>query len=625
MENNKRKINIQVWKKIALVAGSFSLIICLLIIANYIQLKRTDPVNIKTINLLVEKLSQNPEDNELREDIRALDLLARKAYFTSQWQIRTGGYMVLIGLAIVIIAFQIISSAKGIKPEISPDPEEDFLTTQLLTRKWVSVGGILIVITAIIFAFLTHNELGNTFAQAAGIQKDSLNNAVEEIVETENNEIIPEEEIESSIIDTVVLSEESTLAIEESIPESSDSANVEKSEKDEKILSEYPTYKEITQNFPTFRGPGGNGIAYHKNIPTSWDGKSGKNILWKLTVPLPGYNSPVIWGDKLFLSGANGAKREVYGIDRHTGKILWTVSVKNVSGSPSSSPKVTDDTGHAAPTLATDGRRVYAIFSNGDIIAIDMDGKKVWAKNLGVPSNHYGHSSSLMMFRNMVIVQYDQRKASKVMALATKTGQTLWTTNRDVKISWASPVVVYTGKQTEIILTSDPYVASYNPYTGKENWKLDCLFGEVGPSVVYADGIVFAQNEYARLVAIKLGEKPEILWEDDEYLSDVPSPVATKKYLFNATSYGAVVCHDAKTGKKLWEKEFDNGFYSSPIMVEGKIYLIDKKGVMHIFSASDKFNLIAEPALGEGSDCTPAFAEGRVYIRGSKNLYCIGK
>ncbi|RLD82327.1 MAG: hypothetical protein DRJ07_08295 [Bacteroidetes bacterium] len=274
--------------------------------------------------------------------------MARKAYFTSQWQIRTGGYMVLIGLAIVIIASQIISSAKGIKPEISPEPEEDFLTTQLLTRKWVSVGGILIVITAIFFAFLTHNELGNTFAQAAGIQKDSLNNSIEEIVETENNEIIPEEEIESSITDTVVLSEES-------IPESSDSANVEKREQDEKILSEYPTYKEITQNFPTFRGPGGNGIAYHKNIPTSWDGKSGKNILWKLTVPLPGYNSPVIWGDKLFLSGANGTKREVYSIDRHTGKILWTVSVKNVSGSPSQTTKVTDDTGHTAPTVATDG------------------------------------------------------------------------------------------------------------------------------------------------------------------------------------------------------------------------------------------------------------------------------
>ncbi|MEN8122945.1 MAG: PQQ-binding-like beta-propeller repeat protein [Bacteroidota bacterium] len=625
MENNKQKINIQLWKKIALVAGSFSLIICLLIIANYIQLKRTDPVNIKTINLLVERLSENPDDNELREEIRTLDLLARKAYFTSQWQIRTGGYMVLIGLAIVIIAFQIISSAKGIKPVVSNETEEDFLTTQLLTRRWVSVGGVSIVVISLIFAFLTHNELGNTFAQASSIQKDSLNNTIEKIAETENNELIPEEENESLITDTVIANEESILAVEENKQEATDSANIEKNKQDEKPLSEYPTYKEITQNFPTFRGPGGNGISYHKNIPTSWDGKSGKNILWKLTVPLPGYNSPVIWGDKLFLSGANGKKREVYGIDRHTGKILWTVSVKNVSGSPSQSPKVTEDTGHAAPTVATDGRRVYAIFSNGDIIAIDMDGKKVWARNLGVPSNHYGHSSSLMMFRNMVIVQYDQKKASKVMALAAKTGQTLWGTNRDVKISWASPVVAFTGKQTEIILASDPFVASYNPYSGKENWKIDCLFGEVGPSVAYADGIVYAQNEYARLVAIKLGEKPEILWEDDEYLSDVPSPVATKKYLFNATSYGAVICHDAKTGKKLWEKEFDNGFYSSPIMVEGKIYLIDKKGVMHIFSASDKFITIAEPALGENTDCTPAFADGRIYIRGSKNLYCIGK
>ncbi len=618
MEKNNSKANIQLWKRIALVAGSFSLIICILIIANYIQLKRTDPVNIKTINLLVERLNENPDDNELREEVRTLDLLARKAYFGNQWQIRTGGYMVLIGLAIVIIAYQIISSAKGINPEVDPEPKEDFLTTQLLTRKWVSVGGISIVAISLTFAFLTHNELGGTFAQAAGIRDDSLNISNDEITATEEEKIIPEEEIESSSSDTV------TVVDEENVSETQDSSTVVADEKEES-QSEYPSYKEIIKNFPSFRGPGGNGIAYQKNIPTSWDGKSAKNILWKVAVPLHGYNSPVIWKNKLFLTGANATKREVYCFDGNTGKILWTYLVKNVPGSPSKSPKVTEDTGHSAPTVATDGRRVYAIFSNGDIIAIDMDGKKVWAKNLGVPGNHYGHSSSLMMFRNMVIVQYDQKKSSKVMALAAKTGQVLWSTNRDVKISWASPVIAFTGKQTEIILSSDPYVASYNPYSGKENWKIDCIFGEVGPSVAYADGIVFAQNEYARLVAIKLGEKPEIIWEDDEYLSDIPSPVATKKYLFNVTSYGAVICYDAKTGKKFWEKEFDNGFYSSAILAEGKIYLMDRKGIMHIFSASEKYIKIAEPALGENTDCTPAFADGRVYIRGSKNLYCIGK
>ena len=509
MENNKQKINIELWKKIALVAGSFSLIICILIIANYIQLKKTDPVNIKTINLLVERLNENPDDNELREEVRALDLLARKAYFTNQWQIRTGGYMVLIGLAIVIIAYQIISSAKGINPEVSPEPKEDFLTTQLLTRKWVSVGGISIVAISLTFAFLTHNELGSTFAQAAGIQNDSISNSINEIAETENESVTPEEEVET--INTDTIEEQSTLALEENDTETIDSTETLGNDQVKEVQSEYPSYKEIIKNFPTFRGPSGNGIAYHKNIPTRWDGKSGKNILWKVPIPIHGYNSPIVWENKLFLSGANATKREVYCFDGNTGKILWTFLVKNIPGSPSSSPKVTDDTGHAAPTLATDGRRVYAIFSNGDIIAIDMDGNKVWAKNLGIPTNHYGHSSSLMMFRNMVIVQYDQKKSSKVLALAAKTGQTLWSTNRDVKISWASPVIAFTGKQTEIILASDPFVASYNPYSGKENWKIDCIFGEVGPSVAYADGIVYAQNEYAKLVAIKLGEKPEIL------------------------------------------------------------------------------------------------------------------
>jgi outer membrane protein assembly factor BamB len=136
---------------------------------------------------------------------------------------------------------------------------------------------------------------------------------------------------------------------------------------------------------------------------------------------------------------------------------------------------------------------------------------------------------------------------------------------------------------------------------------------------------VFAQNEYARLVAIKLGEKPEILWESNEYLSDVPSPVATKNYLFQVTSYGTVACYEAKTGKNLWEKEFGGGFYSSPMLVDGKIYLIDKKGVTHIFSASDTYKSIGESALGENVVATPAFADGQIIIRGDKNLYCIGK
>ncbi len=601
IKENQTKVNIQLWNRIAIIAGAFSFIVCLLLIANYIQLNRIDPINTKTINILVERLNQNPDDVELRNQIRELDLLARKAYFTNQWQIRTGGYLLLISVIVLIISFQIINSSNKKEPVVSEDRSKDFIVSQIITRKWISITGAALVAVALLFAFLTHNQLGNTLAKASNGTSDSL---LSQLATNNDNQILKSDSLSAG------------LQASDTNQSSTDTT---------KVLSEFPTYEETIKNFPTFRGPGGNGIAYQKSIPTSWNGASGKSVKWKFATPLPGFNSPIIWENKVFISGADASKREVYCIDRNTGKLLWKVPVVNISGSPASAPKVTNDTGHAAPTLATDGRKVFAIFSNGDIIAIDMEGKKVWAKNLGVPSNHYGHSSSLMLVKNMVIVQYDQKNGPKVMALSTKTGQTVWSTNRDVKISWASPVVAYTGKQNEIILTADPYVAGYNPFTGKENWRIDCIFGEVGASVAYADGIVFAQNEYARLVAIKLGEKPEILWEDTEYLSDVPSPVATKNYLFQVTSYGAVACYEAKTGKKLWEKDFGGGFYSSPMMVEGKIYLIDKKGVTHIFSASGTYSAIGESPLGETVVATPAFADGQILIRGDKNLYCIGK
>ena len=623
--NDITKINIEFWKKIAIVAASFSFVISMLLIVNYLQYQRIDPVETELINTLVERLNEDPENNQLRDEIRVVDLLARKAYFTSQWQIRTGGYLLLISVIILIIALQILNWNKKELPDF--DNRADTFIDKKNARKWISISGGGIIVIALFFAFLTHNQLSQSFGMALKPKAEpnliaenlEVSNSVDEIIIEEN---ITEEELiaEEEIIPEDTLQEEIVKLIEELKP----TKQIDTTEKVVEI-AEFPSYKEIISNFNTFRGPGGNGIAYQKNIPTNWDGASGKNVLWKTKIPLHGYNSPVIWGDKLFLSGADANSREVYCIDRNTGKILWNKKADNIQGSPPTSPKVTGDTGHAAPTVATDGRRVYAIFANGDIIAFDMDGNHVWSRNLGGTDNHYGHSSSLMLFRNMLIVQYDSKKSARIMALATKSGETIWNTPRKVKISWASPVVVFTGKQTEIILSADPFVASYNPYSGAENWKIDCIYGEVGPSVAYSDSIVFATNEYASLVAIKIGKKPEILWESDEFLSDVPSPVATKDLLFLVTSYGVVACYDTKTGTKHWEHEYDYGFYSSPILVEGKIYILDKIGVTHIFSASKEFKAIASSGIGEEAMTTPAFADGRIYIRGNTHLYCIGK
>lgn len=626
MNNKLKEIieNVRLWRGVAIVAGIYSFVFCILIIANFTQINRVDPVNTKVINTLVERLKENPSDNQLREEIRELDLLARKAYFTNQWQIRNGGYMLMIGVLVLIISMQFIRLATKGLPIVNSDNDEKLLQTQKTARLWVSVGGATIVIVALIFAFLTQNQLKSTFANAA----------LSKIVDEKNLESeVNQEKTEPTKVETTDATQtDVTKKDAVSIPEKKDKVEgTKQSEVNDQpainslVNSSFPSEAELKNNFPNFRGFGGNAIAYQKNIPVNWDGASGQNILWKVVIPLPGYNSPVIWGDKIFVAGANASKREVYCFDRNTGKLLWTASADNIPGTPPVAPNVTGDTGQSAPTISTDGQRVYAIFADGDIIAVDMNGNRIWAKNLGVPQNHYGHSSSLITYKNLVIVQYDQRVNPRVLALSSLTGDEVWSTPRKVKISWSSPILVNTGNRSELMLVSEPSVASYDPATGKQLWSFDCMSGEVGPSLAYADGVVFALNEYASLTAIKVGDSPEKLWESSDYLSDVPSPVATDKYLFVVTSYGTVVCYDAKNGTSYWTQDFENGFYSSPIIAEGKIYLLDKQGVMHIVNADKTFALIGEAKLGEKSVCTPAFANGRIYIRGDKNLYCIGK
>lgn len=613
--------NVRLWKRVALIAGVYSFIFSILIIANFAQINRIDPVNTTVINALVERLSQNPDDAELREEIRQLDLLARKAYFTNQWQIRYGGYMLAIGVLVLIIAMQFISIGKKNLPNIDGKEDLKYLVLQQKARFWVSVGGATIVVLALVFAFLTQNQLKDTFQSKAlaAIGTSQNDSPTESILKEYKTRTVTEPQaIENNYDDIEVVTQEQSSVNDEEKKDASIS--------NKKVAeSDFATNEEMKKNFPSFRGYGGVGIAYQKNIPTSWDGESGENILWKTQIPLKGYNSPVVWEGKVFLAGANATKRELYCFDANTGKILWTVNADNIQGTPTKSPSVRDDTGHSAPTVATDGRRVFAIFSNGDMIAADMQGKRVWAKNLGLPQNHYGHSSSLITYKNLVIVQYDDSKTPKIFALSSTTGEEVWSTIRKVKVSWASPILVNTGKRDELMLISEPSIVSYNPTTGKEIWSVNGMYGEVGPSLAYANGMVFGVNEYAMIMAVKVGDTPELIWEDSDYLSDIPSPVATDKYLFLVTSYGAVACYNAQTGSLFWEHDFDDGFFASPMLVEGKVYLLDKTGKMQIIKADGEFEQVGQASLGEATVATPAFANGRIYIRGEKNLYCIGK
>ncbi len=166
---------------------------------------------------------------------------------------------------------------------------------------------------------------------------------------------------------------------------------------------------------------------------------------------------------------------------------------------------------------------------------------------------------------------------------------------------------------------------SHDPQTGQELWRVRCMQGEIGPSPAYAAGMVYVVNDYARLAAIRLGETPDVAWEYIDDLSEISSPLATNDLVIMAASYGAVTCFDKKTGERLWLQDFSEGFYSSPILVGDSVYLMDVSGLIYVFKAEREFRLISQHELGEGAVTIPAFMHNRIYIRGEKNLFCIGE
>jgi outer membrane protein assembly factor BamB len=384
---------------------------------------------------------------------------------------------------------------------------------------------------------------------------------------------------------------------------------------------------DILENWTSFRGPGSNGHAAHANPPGNWSAQENKNILWKTALPKHGMSSPVVWKERLFLTGADDSTRQVYCFDTDTGNLLWQHDVHDIPGSPADGklPDVLDETGFAAPTATTNGRYVGAVFGTGELVCVNLQGERVWAKHLGMPKNHYGHASSLVTHQDLLIVQYDQMKGSKLLAFDLASGNSVWQVERDA-ISWSSPVLTDNKGRIELIVTNSKTVDSYDPTTGKLLWRVACLSGEVASSAAYAGGIVFVANDRATASAIDAshqGVEPRILWQWDETLPDAASPVANDDLLILPTGFGVVSCLDAKTGTLLWEQEFDDGFWSSPILVRDRVYLVDLAGTMQIFEMDREFASLGASSIGESVYATPAFVGDRIYIRGMTHLFCI--
>jgi len=279
----------------------------------------------------------------------------------------------------------------------------------------------------------------------------------------------------------------------------------------------------------------------------------------------------------------------------------------------------------AVSTAATNGNSVCAIFANGNLVCFDMEGKQKWAKNIGLPKNIYGYSSSLLIYDNLLLVQFDSNEKISLIGFDLDTGDQKWETLRQGRPVWSSPVLAYFGGTPQVILNGNPAVAGFDAVNGKQLWSVECMSGDVAPSVAINSTMVYAVTDYAKLTAIKPGTGASVVWEDNTFTPDVSSPVATDEYLFISTGNGDVACYNTEKGDTLWTHYFQDQFYASPIIADDMVYLLDRSGVMHIVEAGSEFKLISEAQLGENADCTPAFSDRKIFIRGGKNLYCISK
>jgi len=544
------------------VTAGFTMVVAVLMILSFVQLKTINPVDNPVLQSIKDEYDKDPNNAGKAEQVRVLDLMARKAYFSSQWQIDTGSYLLLAGAIIFIVCQRLLAGTEKPLPK-QPGAKADLATERVMGRKTLLSAGSVIFITAITGSLLFRSG----FPDVSGAESDNSRNV---------NRRIPKDAL-----------------------------------------------KPDKTNYPFFRGHNGSGVGGGTGYPDSWNGENGTNIKWKTAIPKTGKSSPVIWGDKIFITGAEDPAYELYCIDKKNGNILWTALASGIEGQPAELPDMDHDAGLAVSSVATDGKSVCAIFANGNLVCTDFDGKIKWAKNLGAPENAYGYSSSLVIYEEILLVQYDDNNKVSLMGFNTSSGDMLYETIREGRPVWSSPVLAFFDGTPQVIINGNPFVSAYDPFTGTPLWKVECLTGDVGPSVAVNSTMVYAVTDYAKLAAIKPGIGSSIVWEDNTFTPDVSSPVANDEFLFLATGSGDVACYNAAKGDTMWTHYFEDQFYASPILCDDKVYLVDRSGVTHIVRAKGELEIIGHSPLGERSDCTPAFSDREIFIRGKDNLYCI--
>lgn len=424
-------------------------------------------------------------------------------------------------------------------------------------------------------------------------------------------------------------------------------------------------------SWPSFRGPAASGVADGQNLPDRWDVKTGENILWRTPVPGLAHSSPVVWGNRIFVTSAVSSDPKatfrpglygdgdasqdrsphrwvIYALDKRTGKILWERTAHK--GVPVDKRHIKSTYANSSP--ATDGRVVVAWFGSEGVHAYDVTGRFLWKVDLGrmnfgaydIPTYEWGPASSPVIWNNLVFIQCDTQDDSFILALDAATGKTVWKSERDEIPSWGTPTVANTSAGPVLVANASNFIRGYDPRTGKELWRLGRSSKITAPTPVFAEDLfvvasgrgperpIFVVRASAARGDLTLPEGQTaggaVVWSKTGRGSYMPTPLVYRGLLYVLANNGVFDAYDLRTGEELYRQRLPavgSGFSASPVAADGKLYLPNEDGEIIVVAAGREFKHVATNSMGELLMATPAISDGVLYVRSAVSLFAVGR
>jgi outer membrane protein assembly factor BamB len=422
-------------------------------------------------------------------------------------------------------------------------------------------------------------------------------------------------------------------------------------------------------DWPQFRGPSASGVGDGSKPPVHWDAIKNTNVVWKTEIPGLSVSSPVVWGDRVFVTTAISADTKqslrtglfgdtdpvidnsthqwkLLALDKKTGKILWEQIAHEGTPKTKRHPK----SSQASATPVTDGKVVVAYFGSEGLFAYSTEGKLLWKKDVGLqnagwffdPDSEWGAASSPVIHKNTVILQCDRQKDSFIAAYDLKDGKELWRTARAEIPAWGTPTIVQGKDRAEVVTNATKAIRGYDADTGKELWTLGPNSEVTCTTPVSANGLIFVTAGYPPvqpIYAIKVGSSGDLTLKDGKQSSDaiawstqrggvyLPSPIVYGDHLYTVNNNGILTAYEAKTGQRVYQQRVGEGgsFTASPIAAAGKLYIATEDGDVFVVKAGPQYELIAKNPVGEAILATPALAGDLLIVRGAKHLFAIAE